>query len=62
MAEIISFRKARKSALRESERQQADENRIRFGRTKAEKDNDRRARERHEALLNGQKMTVKDTE
>lgn len=62
MADIISFRKARKSARRQQARQQADENRIRFGRTKAEKENDRRARERHEAQINGQKLDVTDME
>jgi hypothetical protein len=42
MADIISFRKAKKSLSRKTHDQQAVENRIRFGRTKAQKENDRR--------------------
>ena len=62
MAEIISFRKAKKVIKRQAEDQQASENRIRFGRTKAEKENDRRSVARREALLDGAERETPDTE
>ncbi|MEI6573949.1 MAG: DUF4169 family protein [Alphaproteobacteria bacterium] len=62
MAEIISFRKAKKSADRKAHDQQAVENRVRFGRTKAQKDNDRRSEERRAALLDGAKRDSTDHE
>lgn len=37
MAEIISFSKARKKTTKLKKEQKAEENRIKFGRTKAEK-------------------------
>ena len=37
MAEIVNFNKARKSRERIKKRQQADENAVKFGRTKAQK-------------------------
>ena len=55
MADIISFRKAKKSLSRKAHEQQAVENRIRFGRTKAQKENDRRLEEKRTALLDGAK-------
>lgn len=53
MADIISFRKAKKSLSRKAHDQEAIENRIRFGRTKAQKENDRRSEEKRAALLDG---------
>lgn len=38
MAELVNFNKARKGRARAAAEAQAAENRIRFGRTKAEKD------------------------
>ena len=55
MADIISFRKAKKLLSRKAHDQQAVENRIRFGRTKAQKENDRRLDEKRAALLDGAK-------
>jgi hypothetical protein len=55
MADIISFRKAKKSLSRKAHEQQAVENRIRFGRIKAQKENDRRLDEKRAALLDGAK-------
>ena len=55
MADIISFRKAKKSLSRKAHEQQAVENRIRFGRTRAQKENDRRLDEKRAALLDGAK-------
>ncbi len=40
MAEVINLNKFRKQKARDSARQQAAENRVRFGRTKAEKAHD----------------------
>ena len=37
MAEIVNFNRARKAANRVKKKQQADENAVKFGRTKAEK-------------------------
>lgn len=47
MAEIVNLNKARKARARDEAARQAAANRVRHGRTKAEKENDRRARERH---------------
>lgn len=55
MADIISFRKTKKSLSRKAHDQQAVENQIRFGRTKAQKENDRRLEEKRAALLDGAK-------
>ena len=38
MAEILSFSKARKAKVRNAKEQAASENRVKFGRTKAEKE------------------------
>ena len=38
MAEIVNLNQYRKKAARTAKRQQADENAVKFGRTKAEKD------------------------
>ncbi|WP_137701901.1 DUF4169 family protein [Marimonas lutisalis] len=37
MAEIVNFNKARKTANRSKKKRQADENAVKFGRTKAQK-------------------------
>ena len=41
MAEILSLSKARKAKARDAKGQQAAENRVKFGRTKAEKQRDK---------------------
>jgi Domain of unknown function (DUF4169) len=46
MAEIVNLRRARKDKARQQRESEADANRRRFGRTKAEKANDKDARER----------------
>ncbi len=56
MAEIVNLNRAKKAKARESEQRQAAENRIRFGRSKAEKANDRRELARREQLLAGKKL------
>lgn len=55
MAEIVNLNKARKARTNEEAKAEAAANRVRHGRTKAEKDNDRRAEERRRALLDGAK-------
>jgi hypothetical protein len=53
MAEIINLRMARKAKARTEAEKQADENRVKFGRTKAEKRlrkaEEARARKQHES-------------
>lgn len=55
MAEIVNLNKTRKAKARDAEDSQARANRIKYGRTKAEKENDRRAEERRDALHKGRK-------
>jgi hypothetical protein len=55
MAEIVSLSKVRKAQRRVEQVQEAAENRVRHGRTKAQKANDRRAEERRKTLLDGVK-------
>ncbi len=55
MAEIVNLNKARRARTKEQAEAEAAANRARHGRTKAEKDNDRRAEERRQALLDGAK-------
>ena len=61
MGEIVNLRSAKKAKARVAAKQAAQENRVRFGRTGAEKANDRRATERAEAVVeNAQRETPKD--
>jgi hypothetical protein len=46
MAEIINLNKHRKAKARDARESRSAANRIKYGRTKAEKENDRRAEER----------------
>ena len=57
MAEIINLNKHRKAKARES---QSAANRVKYGRTKAEKENDRRAEERSERLHQDRELDKKD--
>jgi TnpA family transposase len=61
MAEIVNLNQFRKAKARESDRHQAAENRVRFGRNKVEKENDRRAAERRDALLSGKELEKRET-
>jgi hypothetical protein len=56
MAEIVNLRARRKLALREAKEAQAAENRIRFGRTKAEKTLDKAQRERAHRALDAKRL------
>jgi len=55
MADIINLNRARKAKAREEKAAQADANRAKFGRTKAEKDAQALEAERREHLLDGAK-------
>lgn len=54
-AEIINLRQARKHKKRQDKEQTAGENRRKFGRSKAEREADRRRREELESLVDGHK-------
>jgi hypothetical protein len=51
MAEIVNLRQVKKRGERQDAAAQAQQNRVRHGRTKAEKANDVRALERREAAM-----------
>ncbi|QXT36437.1 DUF4169 family protein [Sphingomonas sanguinis] len=55
MGEVVNFRQARKGLARKAAEQQAAENRVRFGRTKAEKWRDAVEQERVRKELDGAK-------
>ena len=55
MAEIINLRRVKKQQARQEAAQQAVENRIRHGRTKAERVNDEAERDRERKRLDGVK-------
>lgn len=55
MAEIVNLNKARKARAKQEAEAQAAANRVRHGRTKAEKANDAQAETRRKALLDGAK-------
>jgi hypothetical protein len=61
MAEIINLRRARKQKQRRDKASEADANRRRFGRTKAEKAADADTAARRERTLDG-KLLDKDDE
>jgi hypothetical protein len=56
MAEIVNLNKLRKAKARAADESRAQANRIKYGRTKAEKENDRRAEERSAGLHRGRKL------
>lgn len=56
MAEIVNLRRARKDKARQQRESEAEANRRRFGRTKAEKTADKDARERAERDIDGKKI------
>ncbi|MBY0319655.1 MAG: DUF4169 family protein [Reyranella sp.] len=56
MAEIVNLRRARKDKARQQRESEAEANRRRFGRTKAEKAADKDARERAERDIGGKKI------
>jgi len=56
MAEIVNLRRARKDKARQQRESEADANRRRFGRTKAEKAADKDAQERSQRDMGGKKI------
>jgi hypothetical protein len=56
MAEIVNLNKRRKAKARAEDDSRAQANRIKFGRTKAEKENDRRGEERSARQHQGKKL------
>ncbi len=57
-AEIVNLRLARKRKARDDEAKRADENRVRFGRTKAEKANNNQTVAALDRHLDGHRLTV----
>ena len=56
MAEIVNLNQKRKAKARAEDESLAQANRIKHGRTKAEKENDRRAEERRALLHRGKEL------
>lgn len=56
MANIINLNKKRKSKLKAEKGKKAAENRVKFGRTKKEKQLEQQDRERNEQHLDGHKL------
>jgi hypothetical protein len=56
MAEIVNLRRARKDKARQQRESEAEANRRRFGRTKAEKAADKDAQERTRRDIDGKKI------
>lgn len=52
-ADIINLRQARKQRARDEKTKQAAENRVRFGRTRGERERDELTRDRTEQALDG---------
>jgi hypothetical protein len=57
MAEIVNLNRARKAKAKADAEPIAAANRVKHGRSKAEKANDRAAEARRQALLEGAKLT-----
>ena len=53
MADVVNLNQFRKSKTRVDKAKKADDNRIKFGRTKAEKVKDEAEREKHKRELDG---------
>lgn len=62
MAEIINLNKRRKAKNRFEKEKKAAENRIKFGRTKKEKQIVKQENEREERLLDGHKLEKNEEE
>lgn len=62
MAEIINLNKKRKAKNRLLKEKKAAENRIRFGRTKREKQVAKLEQDRNERILDGNKLDEKEEE
>ncbi len=60
MGEIVNLRQMKKRRERDAQAAAAAENRVRHGRTGAQKENDRRVEERRSALLDGARSSPDD--
>ena len=60
MSNVINFRQARKARDRAEKLRTADSNRIKFGRTKAQKLTDEQEERRKAALLDGARLERKE--
>lgn len=60
MSNVVNLRQARKAKARADKASQAEVNRARFGRTKAQRQMDAAEEERRAALLEGAKITKQD--
>jgi hypothetical protein len=60
MAEIVNLNKHRKAKSRDARESQSAANRIKYGRTKAQKANDRQADERSERSHQDRELEKKD--
>lgn len=60
MADVINLNKKRKAKNRLEKEKKASENRIKFGRTKKEKQIEKQENERTERHLDGHKLEKKD--
>ena len=56
MAEIVNLNKLRKAKARAEDESRAQANRAKYGRTKAQKENDRRTEERSARLHRGKQL------
>jgi hypothetical protein len=56
MAEIVNLKRARKEKARRERNNEADANRLRFGRTKAQKTADTDAEARRRRMLGGKEL------
>jgi len=56
MADIVNLRRARKDKARREREAEADANRLRFGRTRAEKDAENVAADRATRLIDGKRL------
>ena len=61
MTDVINLHKKRKAKLRAEKEKKASENRVKYGRTKEEKQREKLKAERAEKLLQGHKRETEDT-
>ncbi|EHL32684.1 DUF4169 family protein [Legionella drancourtii] len=60
MGDVINLNKKRKTKIRLKKAKKASENRIKFGRTKKEKQIEKQENERNERYLDGHKLEKKE--
>ncbi len=60
MGDVISLHRERKVRTRQAAQAKADENRVRFGRTRAERETVNKTMERQRRLLEGHALTERE--